>query len=60
MTKWDYIRLISAYGDRCGYNGGIYDLLVCCKKLSTREVTEEEARAFWEELTGEQSCGEKK
>ena len=46
MTKWEYIRKISACGDRYGNNGGIFDLLRWCGKTNTLEVTEEEARDF--------------
>ena len=47
MTKWDYIRLISANGDRYGYNNGIYDFLEWCGKHGTRDVTCAEARCYY-------------
>lgn len=48
MPKWDYIRKISACGDRYGYKGGIYDLLDWCQKSCTFDVSEAEARRFYE------------
>ena len=48
MTKWDYITLISKNGACYGTDGGILDLLQWCGKLNTMQVTEAEARAFWE------------
>lgn len=48
MTKWEYIAKISAFGDRYGYDGGVYDLLDWCKKNNTVEVTEKEAQQFYE------------
>ncbi|MGI5984363.1 MAG: hypothetical protein GXY01_06700 [Clostridiales bacterium] len=48
MSKWDYIRLISSRGDRRGCNGGVYDLLQWCGKRGTIDVTEDEAKQFFE------------
>ena len=48
LRKEEYLRLISARGDCYGGNGGVLDLLNWCGKLGVREVTREEARAFWE------------
>ena len=48
MNKWNYIRLISAYGDKYGYNYGIYDLLTWCNKNGTIDVTEDEAKSYFE------------
>ena len=52
MTKWDYIRLISKKGSPDGTHGGVLDLLQWCGKPNTAAVTEEEARAFWEQSGG--------
>lgn len=48
MSKWEYICKISACGDRYGYDGGIHDLLEWCQKSCTIDVTEAEARLFYE------------
>ncbi|NLV86300.1 MAG: hypothetical protein GX025_03650 [Clostridiales bacterium] len=48
MPKWDYIRKISACGDRYGNKGGIHDLLDWCQKSCTLDVSESEARLFYE------------
>lgn len=48
LCRDEYLRLISARGSRYGENGGLLDLLNWCGKLGVREVTREEARAFWE------------
>ncbi|MEG0940336.1 MAG: hypothetical protein RSE64_00435 [Oscillospiraceae bacterium] len=50
MTKWEYIKLISDFGDRYGNRGGVNDLLKWCKKFNTNDVTEDEARRFWEKF----------
>ncbi|MEG1432626.1 MULTISPECIES: hypothetical protein [Eubacterium] len=46
--KSEYLKEISKRGDHYGYQGGIYDLLTWCEKMSVLEVTEEEARRFLE------------
>ena len=48
MTKWEYVKLISKRGDANGGNTGVLDLLSWCGKANTLQVTEEEARLFWE------------
>ena len=48
LLKWDYIKLISESGTHRGSDGGVYDLLLWCDKRSTAEVTEEEAREYYE------------
>ncbi|NLH00962.1 MAG: hypothetical protein GX488_03485 [Clostridiales bacterium] len=50
MDKWDYIRLISGRGDKYGYSGGVGDLLEWCGKYRTADVTENEAKIFYESL----------
>lgn len=45
----DYLRLISRRGDREGRCGGLLDLLDWCDKMALRDVTEAEARRFWED-----------
>lgn len=46
--KDEYIRLISLRGDHYGYNKGLYDLLTWSGRMNLSEVTEEEARLFFE------------
>jgi len=60
MTKWDYIRLISVYGDRYGCNFGVYDLLIWCNKNGTCDVTEEEAKSFYEMIKAKDAEEDKK
>lgn len=51
MTKWDYIRLISGCGDRYGCYYGVNDLLEWYEKLGTREITDAEAKDFYEMIS---------
>ena len=44
-----YIGMISHRGNPDGTGGGLLDLLTWCGKLGLRDVTEEEARRFWED-----------
>ncbi len=45
----EYLTAISRRGDAYGGGGGILDLLEWCGKPSTRAVTEEEARRFYDD-----------
>lgn len=44
----DYLHLIKKRGNRDGTGGGLLDLLMWCEKFGLREVSEDEARRFWE------------
>lgn len=43
-----YFKMISERGSETGTEGGLLDLLTWCKKTGLYQVTEEEARGFWE------------
>ena len=45
----DYLHLISKRGRRDGSGGGLLSLLDWCGKTGLREVTEDEARRFWQD-----------
>jgi hypothetical protein len=45
---FEYLDAISKRGDRYGRSDGVLDLLQWCGKTSTRSVTLEEARRFYE------------
>lgn len=47
-NKWQYITLIAGRGDHYGGHGGTHDLLNWCGKSNTNDVTEDEARRYWE------------
>ena len=45
----DYLDRISHRGKPDGTGGGLLDLLTWCGKLGLRDVTEDDARRFWED-----------
>lgn len=44
----DYFKLISKRGSAYGEQGGLLDLLIWCRKIGLKDVTIDEARAFYE------------
>lgn len=49
IVKDAYLKMISARGSEDGSNGGLLSLLEWCGKMGLLEVTEEEAKRFWED-----------
>lgn len=48
-SKDAYLSMISERGNERGGGGGLLSLLEWCGKVGLYQVTEEEARRFWEE-----------
>ncbi|MDO4540894.1 MAG: hypothetical protein Q4B48_07360 [Syntrophomonadaceae bacterium] len=60
MKKDDYIKLISSRGNAYGEKGGTLDLLKWCNKRGLFQVTEDEARRFWEDPNSAYEAEEEK
>jgi len=55
MSKWDYLREIGAASDDNGDK--LLDLMEKTGKIGLMDVTESEARNYWEEMKGvDHSC----
>lgn len=51
MSKWDYIKKISAKSDK--YGDKLVELMHKYNALNLQEITHEQAKEFWKELENE-------